>query len=154
MSDQLTDGRRFRILAVVDDCTRECLALVADTSLSGAQVARELSNDLSESALAGFREIDATLDPVAGTLDGGSTSFSVGGNWSNSGTFTASTVVFWADDPRAAVAAIRAALRRMLDRHPRVQMKLPAAYAMNWPIPHHGRGVLLAEKKSAGIQEP
>ena len=42
VSDQLTDGRRFRILAVVDDCTRECLALVADTSLSGLRVAREL----------------------------------------------------------------------------------------------------------------
>ena len=33
VSDSFTDGRRFRILAVVDDCTRECLALVADTSL-------------------------------------------------------------------------------------------------------------------------
>lgn len=42
VSDQLTDGRRFRILTIVDDCTRECLALVADTSLSGARVAREL----------------------------------------------------------------------------------------------------------------
>jgi putative transposase len=42
VSDQLTDGRRFRILAVVDDCTRECLALVADSSLSGRRVAREL----------------------------------------------------------------------------------------------------------------
>jgi putative transposase len=42
LSDQLSDGRRFRILAVVDDFTRECLALVADTSLSGARVAREL----------------------------------------------------------------------------------------------------------------
>ena len=42
VSDQLTDGRRFRILAVVDDCTRECLALVADSSLSGLRVAREL----------------------------------------------------------------------------------------------------------------
>lgn len=40
--DQLTDGRRFRILTVVDDATRECLALVADTSISGARVAREL----------------------------------------------------------------------------------------------------------------
>ena len=38
----LSDGRRFRILAVVDDCTRECLGLLADTSLSGAHVAREL----------------------------------------------------------------------------------------------------------------
>lgn len=42
VSDSFTDGRRFRILAVVDDCTRECLALVADTSLSGGRVAREL----------------------------------------------------------------------------------------------------------------
>ena len=43
VSDQLTDGRRFRILTVVDDCTRECLALITDTSLSGARVARELA---------------------------------------------------------------------------------------------------------------
>ncbi|MER9262527.1 IS3 family transposase [Mesorhizobium sp. M0619] len=42
VSDAFTDGRRFRVLAVVDDFTRECLALVADTSLSGARVAREL----------------------------------------------------------------------------------------------------------------
>ena len=42
VSDQLTDGRRFRILTVIDNCTRECLALVADTSLSGRRVAREL----------------------------------------------------------------------------------------------------------------
>ena len=38
----MTDGRRLRILTVVDDGTRECLALVADTSISGARVAREL----------------------------------------------------------------------------------------------------------------
>ena len=43
VSDALTCGRRFRILAVVDDFSRECLALVADTSLSGARVARELT---------------------------------------------------------------------------------------------------------------
>jgi putative transposase len=42
VSDQLTDARRFRNLAVVDDCTRECLALVAGTSISGRRVAREL----------------------------------------------------------------------------------------------------------------
>ena len=42
VSDMLTDSRRFRILAVVDDFTRECLCLVADTSLSGQRVAREL----------------------------------------------------------------------------------------------------------------
>jgi len=42
VSDQMTDGRRFRILTVIDNCTRECLARVADTSLSGRRVAREL----------------------------------------------------------------------------------------------------------------
>jgi putative transposase len=42
VSDSFTDGRRFRVLTVVDDHTRECLALVADTSLSGLRVVREL----------------------------------------------------------------------------------------------------------------
>ena len=42
VSDQMTDGRRFRILTVIDNCTREYLGLVADTSLSGRRVAREL----------------------------------------------------------------------------------------------------------------
>jgi putative transposase len=41
-SDALADGRRFRIFAVVDDFTRECLALVADTSLPSPRVVREL----------------------------------------------------------------------------------------------------------------
>lgn len=44
VSDQLTDGRRFRILTVVDNCTRECLALAADTSIGGRRVARELDD--------------------------------------------------------------------------------------------------------------
>lgn len=48
VSDQMTDGRRFRVLTVVDDCTRECLALVADTSLSGLRVARELTRLMRE----------------------------------------------------------------------------------------------------------
>ena len=42
VQDVLTDGRRFRIRALVDDCTRERLALVVDTSISGRRVAREL----------------------------------------------------------------------------------------------------------------
>ena len=40
--DALKDSRRFRILCVVDDYTRECIGLVADTSLSGMRVVREL----------------------------------------------------------------------------------------------------------------
>jgi putative transposase len=42
LSDAFADGRRFRILAVVDDFTRECLTLVADTSLPGLRIVREL----------------------------------------------------------------------------------------------------------------
>lgn len=41
--DQLACGRRFRILNVVDDVTRECLAAIPDTSISGRRVARELA---------------------------------------------------------------------------------------------------------------
>ena len=44
VSDAFTDGRRFRVLAIVDDYSRECLALVADTSLSGLRVTRELDD--------------------------------------------------------------------------------------------------------------
>jgi putative transposase len=48
VSDQFTDGRRFRVLAIADECTRENLALVAATSLSGVRVARELDRLISE----------------------------------------------------------------------------------------------------------
>lgn len=42
MSDALDGGRRFRILAIVDDFTREALALVVDTAIGGRRLAREL----------------------------------------------------------------------------------------------------------------
>jgi putative transposase len=41
--DQFACGRRFRILNIVDDVTRECLAAIPDTSISGIRVARELT---------------------------------------------------------------------------------------------------------------
>ena len=41
--DQFACGRRFRILNIVDDVTRECLAAIPDTSISGRRVARELT---------------------------------------------------------------------------------------------------------------
>jgi putative transposase len=42
LADQLGNGMRFRILAVIDDCSRECLAAIVDTSLPGQRVVREL----------------------------------------------------------------------------------------------------------------
>jgi putative transposase len=40
--DTLESGRRIRTLNIVDDFTRECLAIEVDTSLSGHRVARVL----------------------------------------------------------------------------------------------------------------
>jgi len=48
VNDAFTDGRRFRILTVIDDFTRENLALLADTSLSGLRVSRELDRIIAE----------------------------------------------------------------------------------------------------------
>jgi len=42
MTDALSSGRRFRMLNIVDDYTRECLAIEVDTSLGGARVVRVL----------------------------------------------------------------------------------------------------------------
>jgi putative transposase len=41
--DQFANGRRFRILNIVDDVTRECLAAIPDTSIPALRVARELT---------------------------------------------------------------------------------------------------------------
>ena len=61
VSDTLSDGRRFRVLCVVDDFSRECLALVADTSLCGRRVARELG------AIAAARGLPMTVVSDNGT---------------------------------------------------------------------------------------
>lgn len=46
--DQLVTGRRFRVLNIVDDVTRECLRAVPDTSISGKRVVRELTDLIAE----------------------------------------------------------------------------------------------------------
>jgi len=38
VSDGLANGRRLRCLTIVDDCTRECLAIEVDTSITGTRV--------------------------------------------------------------------------------------------------------------------
>lgn len=52
-------SRRIRILAVVDDFTRENLARVADTSLSGARVVRELTRLIGLRGLASIKALAA-----------------------------------------------------------------------------------------------
>src|SRR5215212_8465000 len=46
--DQMGCGRRFRILNILDDVTKECLAAIADTSISGQRVARELTDLIAQ----------------------------------------------------------------------------------------------------------
>ncbi len=43
VSDQLANGRRIRVLNVVDDYSRECVGQLVDTSISGYRVARFLT---------------------------------------------------------------------------------------------------------------
>ncbi|MHB8285818.1 MAG: IS3 family transposase [Caulobacteraceae bacterium] len=76
--DQLTGGRRFRILNVVDDVTRECLAAIPDTSISGQRVARELT------ALVGRRGRPGMIVSDNGTE------------------FTSTAILGWAQDHRIA----------------------------------------------------
>jgi transposase InsO family protein len=48
VADQFIDGRRLRILVVVDDCTRECLALLADTrSPASGSLASSIGSSMS-----------------------------------------------------------------------------------------------------------
>jgi putative transposase len=62
VSDKLVDGRSFRILTVVDQFTRECVALEADRSLHGTHVAATLTRAIAERGIA----------PNSITLDNGS----------------------------------------------------------------------------------
>jgi putative transposase len=59
--DMLDSGRRIRTLNIVDDFTRECLAIEVDTSLSGRRVARTLD------AIAAVRGYPETLVMDNGT---------------------------------------------------------------------------------------
>ncbi|MBA8910934.1 transposase InsO family protein [Aminobacter ciceronei] len=52
--DQFACGRRFRVLNVVDDVTRECLAAIPDTSISGRRVARELTELITQRGTPGM----------------------------------------------------------------------------------------------------
>lgn len=42
VADQFTNGRRFRVVTVVDDFTKEALATVPDTSIGGRRLVAEL----------------------------------------------------------------------------------------------------------------
>ncbi len=49
MSDRLADGRKIRLLNIMDQFSRESLKMVIDTSLSGGRVVRELNELIKNS---------------------------------------------------------------------------------------------------------
>jgi putative transposase len=60
VSDCIVTGRRFRVLIIVDNYTRECPAIEVDTSLGGARVVNVLDR------LAETRELPEVI-----TIDNG-----------------------------------------------------------------------------------
>jgi putative transposase len=62
MHDRFADGRRLRILNVLDDVTKECLASVVDTSISGRRVARELTALIDKRAKPGVIVSDRAIE--------------------------------------------------------------------------------------------
>jgi putative transposase len=61
VSDKLTDGRSYRVLTVVDQFTRECVALEADRSLNGTHVVAALTRAIEQR---GAKPTSITLDNV------------------------------------------------------------------------------------------
>ena len=68
-------GQRLRILNVVDDVTKECLAAIADTSISGHRVARELTSLIGRRGRPGIIVSDNVLCREGRSADGHSISF-------------------------------------------------------------------------------
>ena len=65
----MATGRRFRTLNVVDDFTRECLAIEVDTSLSGLRVARVLQRLIDLRGLPGLIVSDNGSEFTSKALD-------------------------------------------------------------------------------------
>ncbi len=59
--DQLASGRRFRVLNIVDDVTRECLRTMPDTSISGRRLVRELTDLIAERGKPGMIVSETTF---------------------------------------------------------------------------------------------
>jgi putative transposase len=69
MGDTLANGRTFRTLNIVDQCSRECLALEVDTSLPGLRVARALDRLARERGLPEALVIDNGPEFTGKALD-------------------------------------------------------------------------------------
>jgi putative transposase len=69
MSDSLWDGRRFRLLNIMDDYNREVLALEADTSLPALRLIRVLERLKGERGLPEMIRVDNGPEFISTKLD-------------------------------------------------------------------------------------
>jgi len=69
MRDTLQDGRPFRLFNLVDDFSRECLAIEVDTSLSGQRVVRVLEQVAASRGLPRFVVLDNGPEFASKVLD-------------------------------------------------------------------------------------
>ncbi len=67
---RLLDGRWFRVLTVVDQFTRECVLLLADSSLTGQKVALALSQVVAERGAPMSITVDNGTEFVSKAMDG------------------------------------------------------------------------------------
>jgi Transposase and inactivated derivatives len=68
MHDSLYCGKRFRTLNVLDEGTRECLAIEVDTSLPAERVVRTLEHLKMERGLPAQLRVDNGPEPISATL--------------------------------------------------------------------------------------
>lgn len=64
--DPMASGQRFRVLDVIDDVTKQCLAAIPDTSISGKRVARELTTLVARYGRPRLVVCDDGTEPKAG----------------------------------------------------------------------------------------
>jgi putative transposase len=69
VQDSLQDGRRFRMLTVVDDFSRECPTIEIDTSIGGFRVARVLDRISEQRGLPESITVDNGPEFAGKTLD-------------------------------------------------------------------------------------
>ena len=69
VADSLANGRRIRCLTLVDNFTKECLAIVADTSIIGQRVTRELDQVIAVRGSPGSISVDNGPEFAGRALD-------------------------------------------------------------------------------------
>lgn len=79
MGDTMASGRTFRTLNIVDDASRECLAIEVDHGLSGLRVTRVLNRLAGSRALPRRIVVDNGPEFTSTALD--STSFGPASPW-------------------------------------------------------------------------